>query len=417
MAARRGAWSALWLQQVGGLGAQVARARRRAALRQLPRAHALAAVDRCSGRALVARRRPPASRWSRGCGSSGIGWRGWSEQAVDHDLSAYQEAAARPSGRAAGVPQRADRPDDGDQSHSVVAALPGAAGASPASPGSGWPGPGITASPRGRSGAPPAPFPAFRFNDQLVWGWVAGARAGAPPGARALAGSSGANLLLVLGVLYAARGLAVVLARRGRVAAIRSIAVLGAHRDVSVAVRRGRAHAARARGHLARFPASAVDAGHLRVRPMIEVILREDVKSLGKAGEMVRVKPGYARNYLLPRAWPTRPPRATRSASRRKTRARDQPEPGRARRGRARSPRRWARVTLTLDGQGRRGRQAVRLDHRPGHRRGAGQARGTQVDRRRIELEHPIKTLGHHTVGVRLHPEVHAEVRVSVVAE
>ena len=33
---------------------------------------------------------------------------------------------------------------------------------------------------------------------------------------------------------------------------------------------------------------------------MIEVILREDVKSLGRAGEMVRVKPGYARNFLLP---------------------------------------------------------------------------------------------------------------------
>ncbi len=34
---------------------------------------------------------------------------------------------------------------------------------------------------------------------------------------------------------------------------------------------------------------------------MIEVILREDVKSLGQAGDMVRVKPGYARNYLLPK--------------------------------------------------------------------------------------------------------------------
>src|SRR3954447_848473 len=33
---------------------------------------------------------------------------------------------------------------------------------------------------------------------------------------------------------------------------------------------------------------------------MIEVILREDIKTLGKAGELVRVKPGYARNYLLP---------------------------------------------------------------------------------------------------------------------
>src|SRR3954447_8213027 len=42
---------------------------------------------------------------------------------------------------------------------------------------------------------------------------------------------------------------------------------------------------------------------------------------------------------------------------------------------------------------------------------------GHPVDRRRIELDHPIKTLGEHTVSLRLHPDVHAEVRVSVVAE
>ena len=44
-------------------------------------------------------------------------------------------------------------------------------------------------------------------------------------------------------------------------------------------------------------------------------------------------------------------------------------------------------------------------------------AQGLEVDRRRIELEHPIKTLGFHSVAVRLHPEVHAEVKVNVVAE
>ena len=42
---------------------------------------------------------------------------------------------------------------------------------------------------------------------------------------------------------------------------------------------------------------------------------------------------------------------------------------------------------------------------------------GHTVDRRRIELEHPLKTLGQHPVRVRLHPDVHAELRVSVVAE
>mgnify|MGYP003554475516 CR=1 FL=1 len=44
-------------------------------------------------------------------------------------------------------------------------------------------------------------------------------------------------------------------------------------------------------------------------------------------------------------------------------------------------------------------------------------AQGLEIDRRRIELEHPIKTLGFHSVAVRLHPEVHAEVKVNVVAE
>jgi large subunit ribosomal protein L9 len=42
---------------------------------------------------------------------------------------------------------------------------------------------------------------------------------------------------------------------------------------------------------------------------------------------------------------------------------------------------------------------------------------GYTVDRRKIELEHPIKSTGAHTVAVRLHPEVNAELRVSVVAE
>ena len=44
-------------------------------------------------------------------------------------------------------------------------------------------------------------------------------------------------------------------------------------------------------------------------------------------------------------------------------------------------------------------------------------ARGFEVDKRRIELDQPIKTLGQHTVGVRLHSDVRAEVRVEVVAE
>ncbi len=44
-------------------------------------------------------------------------------------------------------------------------------------------------------------------------------------------------------------------------------------------------------------------------------------------------------------------------------------------------------------------------------------AQGQTVDKRKIELPHPIKSVGEHSVIVRLHPEVHADVRVTVAAE
>jgi hypothetical protein len=64
-------------------------------------------------------------------------------------------------------------------------------------------------------GAPPPPFTAFAFSDQLIWGWVVGlalAIVPEPEWARA----AGANILLVWGALYAARGLAVIVAVAGR---------------------------------------------------------------------------------------------------------------------------------------------------------------------------------------------------------
>jgi hypothetical protein len=57
-------------------------------------------------------------------------------------------------------------------------------------------------------GAPPLPFPAFGFNDQLIWGWVIGAALALLP-QPAWAPVTGANILLVWGALYATRGLAV----------------------------------------------------------------------------------------------------------------------------------------------------------------------------------------------------------------
>ena len=148
---------------------------------------------------------------------------------------------------------------------------------------------------------------------------------------------------------------------------------------------------------------------------MVEVILREDIKTLGKAGELVRVKPGYARNYLLPQGLAYEATEGNRKRIAAETRVRtfrDQAERTEAERvaGTLNG------VTLTLSGKaGEEGKLFGSITSQDVA--DALSRQGHAVDRRRIELEHPIKTVGTHTVSVRLHPEVHAELRVSVVPE
>jgi large subunit ribosomal protein L9 len=148
---------------------------------------------------------------------------------------------------------------------------------------------------------------------------------------------------------------------------------------------------------------------------MIEVILREDIKTLGRVGDMVRVKPGYARNYLLPQALAYEATEGNKKRIAAETRvraARNQAERSEAERAAAT----LNEVTLTLSGKaGEEGKLFGSITSQD--IADALAAQGHTVDRRRIELEHPIKTTGAHTVTVRLHPEVHAQVRVSVVAD
>ena len=148
---------------------------------------------------------------------------------------------------------------------------------------------------------------------------------------------------------------------------------------------------------------------------MIEVILREDVKSLGKAGALVRVKPGYARNYLLPQglAYEATEGNKKRIAAERKARdaqgAADKVDAQKV-------AETLSGVALTLSakaGEGDRLFGSITTQDIAD----ALAARGHTVDKRRIELDHPIKVLGNHTVAVRLHPEVHADLQVTVVAE
>jgi large subunit ribosomal protein L9 len=148
---------------------------------------------------------------------------------------------------------------------------------------------------------------------------------------------------------------------------------------------------------------------------MIEVILREDVKSLGKAGELVRVRPGYARNFLLPKGLAYEASEGNKKRIAAETKARTtRLEAGKVEAQAFAARLAAANVTLT----GKAGEEGKLFGSVTAQDVADALARqNIQVDRRRIELEHPIKTLGSHAVVVRLHPEVHAEVRVQVVAE
>ena len=146
---------------------------------------------------------------------------------------------------------------------------------------------------------------------------------------------------------------------------------------------------------------------------MIEVILRDDVTSLGKAGELVRVRPGYARNYLLPQGLAYEATAGNRKRIEAETRARSA-RLATEKSGAEEFAARLRDTPLTLTGQaGEEGKlfgSVTASDIAE-----ALKASGIEIDRCKIELAHPIKNLGEHVVAVRIHPEVPAEVRVTVV--
>lgn len=145
---------------------------------------------------------------------------------------------------------------------------------------------------------------------------------------------------------------------------------------------------------------------------MMEVILREDVDFLGKAGAVVRVKPGYARNFLLPRGLAYEATEGNKKRIAAESRARETHRTEE----RAKASELAARLeglSLTIAakaGEGERLFGSVTSQDIAAALEQAGQP----VDKRRIELAHPIKTIGSHQVPVRLHSDVEAILRITV---
>jgi len=147
----------------------------------------------------------------------------------------------------------------------------------------------------------------------------------------------------------------------------------------------------------------------------MDVILRADVEKLGAAGEVVSVKDGYARNYLLPRglAYPATDGNKRRLEAEQKSRAR-RADAEVAKAGEVAT--RLETVSLSFSmkaGEGDKLFGSV-TTHDIAERL---KAEGFEVDKKAIDLPEPIKALGVYKVPVRLHPDVKPEIRVWVVKE
>ena len=146
----------------------------------------------------------------------------------------------------------------------------------------------------------------------------------------------------------------------------------------------------------------------------MKVILTEEIRGLGTRGEVVTVKDGYARNYLIPK-------NLAQEASKGNLNAIEHQR------------RKWALLAQEEKNAAQKAADRVKgvkvqIEKRVGehgHLFGsvtaneiadALAAKGIEVDKRRIELSSPIKNIGLHDVEVRLHRDVSASIQVEVVA-
>ena len=149
----------------------------------------------------------------------------------------------------------------------------------------------------------------------------------------------------------------------------------------------------------------------------LKVILREDVEKLGDAGEIVTVKPGFARNYLLPQGLAYE---ATDASVRRLEQERERAEQN-ARRDYLEARRRASQledVSLTFHARaGEESKLFGSVTSADIAERLGQQGLDFEVDRKQIELEEPIKALGVYNVPVHLHGDVRPEIKVWVIKE
>jgi large subunit ribosomal protein L9 len=147
----------------------------------------------------------------------------------------------------------------------------------------------------------------------------------------------------------------------------------------------------------------------------MEVILMEDVKSLGKKGEIVKVSDGYARNFILPKKLGIEATKQNIYELKLQKDAEDRRQKEILEEAKQLAKKLEASTVNLKIKAGESGKTfgsistkeiAAALNEQPGF----------ELDKKKIQLSEPIKNAGTYTVGVKLHPKVTAEIKVVVEA-
>ncbi|MCP4753463.1 MAG: 50S ribosomal protein L9 [Proteobacteria bacterium] len=147
----------------------------------------------------------------------------------------------------------------------------------------------------------------------------------------------------------------------------------------------------------------------------MKVILKEDIFKLGSLGDEVEVKPGYARNYLIPqgKAMVLNRENVKLIKHQRNLLAQKRADAIEASKGLAQRLEE-AEIVFTMK-SGESGKLFGSVTQKHIYEALAG--KGIDLDRKKLHITTPIKTLGNHILSVRLHTEVNANLQIKVVSE
>ena len=147
----------------------------------------------------------------------------------------------------------------------------------------------------------------------------------------------------------------------------------------------------------------------------MEIILLEDIPSLGKVGDLVKVSDGYGRNYLIPNKLAIKAtPKSRKRLEHEKRLAQDKID--KVKRDVEKLAKRIEEFSCTISkpvGESGKLFGSVTSKEIEQHLNESG----FQIERKNIELEEPIRNLGVYTVPIRIHPEVTANLKLWVVKE